>query len=167
MLILMPSDSDLKLFTFRSEKKIGHRIQSDTAKSNPMGHNMILESDGPKSDDSARRILESKNGIGLFIKYNLTEQSLVQQQYEVHTDVRVAIDALDYECNHDAQTQSSRLSAASLQLAVGRRGLGARDQEEQRTQRASFVATYHTRANSPAAVGHHAGLGCSTEKYTT
>ena len=68
----------------------------------------------------------------------------VQQQYKVHTKVRVrvlvAIDALDYEYNHDARTQSPRLTAARLQLAVGRRGLGPREQGEQRTQRASFVA---------------------------
>ena len=70
---------------------------------------------------------------------------MVQQQYEVQTEVRVAIDALDYEYNHGARTQSTRLSAARLQLAVGRRGLGTRDQEEQRTQRASVVATYRLR----------------------
>ena len=67
---------------------------------------------------------------------------VVQQLYEVHTKVRVAIDASDYEYNHDTQTQSSRLAAARLQLAVGRRGLGPIEQGEQRTQRASFVATY-------------------------
>ena len=83
--------------------------------------------------------------------------------------MRVAIDALDYEYNHDAQTQSPRLSAAILQLAVGRRGLGLRDQE-QRTQSASFVAAYHTRgrtaAAAAAAVGHRAGLRCLVEKKT-
>ena len=68
----------------------------------------------PKSDDSAHRILRSKNSIGLQPRKNVTEQSLVlqQQQYEVHTDVRVAIDALEKEYNHDARTQSPRLSAA-------------------------------------------------------
>ena len=66
----------------------------------------------------------------------------IQQQYEVHIKVRVAIDALDYEYNHDARTQSPCLSAARLQLAVVRRGLGPAEQEEQRTQGASFVATY-------------------------
>ena len=48
--------------------------------------------------------------------------------------VRVAIDALDSEYNHDARTQSPRLTAARLQLAVGRRGLGPREQGEQRTR---------------------------------
>ena len=76
----------------------------------------------------------------------LSRAGLVQQQDEVHTNVRVAIDALDYEYNHDARTQSPRLTAVRLQLAVGRRGLGLREQE--RTQRASFVATYHTRAHT-------------------
>ena len=43
---------------------------------------------------------------------------MVQQQCEVHTDVRATNDALDYDYKHDAP------------------------QEEQRTQRASLVATY-------------------------
>ena len=63
----------------------------------------------------------------------------MQQQCEVHTDVRVTIDALDYEYNHDARTQSPRPAAARRQLAVDRRGLGSGEQEEQRTQRASSV----------------------------
>ena len=63
--------------------------------------------------------------------------------------------------------QSLRLSAARLQLAVGRHGLGPRDQEEQRTQRASFVATYHTKLDTVTAVSHRAGLGCLVEKGTT
>ena len=60
------------------------------------------------------------------------------------------VDALDYKYmyNNDARTQSPRLSAVRLQLAVGRRGLKPRDREEQRTQRASFVATYHTRVHT-------------------
>ena len=82
------------------------------------------------------------------VKIYLSRAGLVpQQQYEVHTDVRVAIDALDYEYNNDARTQSARLSAARLQLAVGGRGLGPTE-GEQRTQRASFVPTYHTRVHT-------------------
>ena len=91
------------------------------------------------SDGSAHRILKSKNVIGLQSSINQTEPSQVQQQqYELHADVQLAIDALDREYNHDARTQSPHLSPARLQLAVGRRGLGPRDQEEQRTHRASF-----------------------------
>ena len=71
-----------------------------------------------------------------------------QQQYEVNTKVRVAVDALDYEYNHDARTQSPRLSATRLQLAVCRRGLGPREQEEQRAQRVSCVATHHTKVHT-------------------
>ena len=54
------------------------------------------------------------------------------------------------EYNHNERTQSPRLFAAKLQLAAGRRRLGPRDQEEQRTQRASFAATYsyHTRVHT-------------------
>ena len=44
---------------------------------------------------------------------------MVQQQNEVHAEVRVAIEALDYEYNHNARTQSPRLSAARLWLAAG------------------------------------------------
>ena len=44
--------------------------------------------------------------------------------------------------------RSRRVSADRLQLAVGRRGLGPRDQEEHRTQRVSFVTTYHTKVRS-------------------
>ena len=33
-------------------------------------------------------------------------------------------------------------------VAVGRRGLGPREQEEQRTPRVSFVSTYHTRVHT-------------------
>ena len=39
------------------------------------------------------------------------------------------------EYNNNARTQSPRLSAARLQLALGRRGLGPREQAEQCTQR--------------------------------
>ena len=39
------------------------------------------------------------------------------------------------EYNHDARTQSPHLTAARLKLAVGRRGLGPREQRKQRTQR--------------------------------
>ena len=81
------------------------------------------------------------------VKIELSRAGLVQQQYEVHTKVQVAIDTLDCEYNHNARTQSPRLTAARLQLAVGRRGLGPREQE-QRTQRASFVASYHTRVHT-------------------
>ena len=89
--------------------------------------------------------------------------------YKVHTKVRVAIDVFYCEYNHDARTQSPRLSAARLQLAVDRRGLGPRDQVEQSTQRASFVATYLPRvytaaAAAEAAVGHRAGVGCLVAK---
>ena len=52
------------------------------------------------------------------------------------------------EYNHDARTQSPRVTEARLQLAVGRRGLGPREQGDQRTQRASFVATYQARVHT-------------------
>ena len=96
------------------------------------------------------------------VKIELSRAGLVQQQYEVHTKVRVAINALDYEYNHDERTQSPRLTAARLQLAVGRRGLGPREQGEQRTQRASFVATrtydIMREFRTHRAAAHRAGL---------
>ena len=64
-----------------------------------------------------------------------------------------------------------RSRRASAQPAVGRRGLRPRDQEEQRTQRASFAATnhtgVHTAAAAAAAAGHRAGFGCLVENNTT
>ena len=87
------------------------------------------------------------------------------------TKVRVATDALDYAYNHDARTQSPRLSAARLQLAVCRLGHGPREQEEQRTLRASFVARYILRSisyeSTHRAAAHRAGLRCFVEKNTT
>ena len=74
--------------------------------------------------------------------------------------MRVAVDALDYEYNHDARTQSLRLTAARLELAVGRRGLGPREQEEQRTQRASFVAMYHARVHTEQQLSCWARMLC-------
>ena len=57
-----------------------------------------------------------------------------------------------------------------VQLAVDRRGLGPRDQEERRTQRESFVATYilyiREYIHTAAAVSHRAGFGCLVEKKT-
>ena len=85
-------------------------------------------------------------------------------RYQVHTKARVATDALDYEYNHDTRTQSPRLAAARLQLAVGRRGLGPREQGEQRTQRVSFVATS---CESTQSSSSRAGLGCFVGKNTT
>ena len=53
------------------------------------------------------------------MKQNLMDRAWeTQQQYEVHTGVvRVAIDVLNYEYNHDARRQSPRLSADRLQLS--------------------------------------------------
>ena len=54
----------------------------------------------------------------------------------------MSIDALDYEHNHDAQTQSPRLTTATLQLDVGRRGLGPREHGEQNPTTRSIVLSY-------------------------
>ena len=130
-------------------------MQSDIAKSDGINSDLRIRWPkssyfGPKSDDSVHRILISKKGIGFELNKNLIVQGLDSSSTTTryHIEVRVAIDALDYEYNHDARTQSRRLSAARLQLAFCRRGLGPRDQEEQRTQRASFVAAYHTSTRS-------------------
>ena len=73
--------------------------------------------------------------MGLQSSKNLTEQSRRGTTAVRGTKVRIAIDGLNYEYNHDARTQSPRLSAARLHVAVGQRGLGRREQKEQRTQR--------------------------------
>ena len=64
------------------------------------------------------------------------------------------------EYNHDARTQSPRLTVARLELAVGQRGLGPREQGEQHTQRASFVATYHARVHTEQQLSCWARMLC-------
>ena len=66
----------------------------------------------------------------------------------------------DYEYNHDERTQSPRLTAARLQLAVGRRGLGPREQGEQRT-RLSWLRTMRESTQSSSS---RAGIGFVVEK---
>ena len=65
-------------------------------------------------------------------------------------------------------TQSLRLSTVGLQLAVGGLGLGPIEQEEQGTQRAPFVATYHTSTHSSSrsscGLGSSLALSSSTRK---
>ena len=68
--LIMRSDSEVLIFIFRSEKRIGLLMQSDFAKSDGIKSYLRIRwpesSDfGPKSDDSTHRIIKSKNGIGL------------------------------------------------------------------------------------------------------
>ena len=86
----MRSDSELLILIFRSEKKMGLLMQSDCTKSDGIKSDLRIRwpksSDfGPKSDDSTHRTIKSKTGFGLQSSKNLTEQSLVQEQFEVHT----------------------------------------------------------------------------------
>ena len=69
-LFLMRSDSELLILIFRSEKRMGLLTQSDFAKSDGIKSDLRIRwpklSDfGPNSDDSAHRIIKSKNGVGL------------------------------------------------------------------------------------------------------
>ena len=67
----MRSDSELLIFIFRSEKKMGLLMQYDFAKSDGIKSDLrirrwLKSSDfGPKSDDSIHRIIKSKNVIVL------------------------------------------------------------------------------------------------------
>ena len=63
----MRSDYELQVFTFRSEKWIGFLMQSksDGIKSDLRIRWLKSLDFGSKSDDSAHRILKSKNSIGL------------------------------------------------------------------------------------------------------
>ena len=60
----MRSDSELQIFTFRSDEWIGLLMQSDIAQSDRIKYDLRIrwpKSDfGPKSDDSVHRILNSK-----------------------------------------------------------------------------------------------------------
>ena len=69
-LIIMRPDSELLIFIFRSEKRIGLLMQSDFAESDGIKSDLRSRwpksSDfGPKYDDSTHRTIKSKNGIGL------------------------------------------------------------------------------------------------------
>ena len=59
-------------------------------------------------------------------------------------------------------------SLTTLQLAVGRRGLGPGEQGEQRTQRASLggYVSFES-AQQQQSVSPRAGLGCLIEENTT
>ena len=67
-LILMRSDSELQIFTFRCIELIGLLMLSDIAKSDEMKSDLrvrwpkseFVAKSGPKSDDSVHRILKSR-----------------------------------------------------------------------------------------------------------
>ena len=65
---------------------------------------------GPNYDDSANRIIKSENGIGLDQQKSNWAEPGIHSSSTRHTKVRAAIDALDYEYNHDAQ-RSRRASS--------------------------------------------------------
>ena len=73
--------------------------------------------------------------------------------------------------NTNTTTMRERSRSASpqprLQLAVGRRGLGPREQGEQRTQSASFVATYHARVHTEQQLSAVLGSDALLKKKNT
>ena len=79
---------------------------------------------------------------------------------EVHTDLQVAINALDNSYNHYARTQSPRLH--TNQITSSCRWTRARtERQEQRTQHAPVLATYHTRLNTKQQQLQQAAAFCS------
>ena len=103
---------------------------------------------GPKSHGSFHRILKSNNGIGLFKKKrNRAEPGMAavpgKQMYD-HRWMRWTTG----ESNLDGRTRSPCFCAPRLSLGVGGRKRGPRDQQEQRTKRASYVATSQTRVQT-------------------
>ena len=94
----------------------------------------------PKFDDSTDRIVESSK--------NLTEQS--RPGTAAVRGTRKSTSTSSDRCV-GLRIQPRCLTAARLQLAVDRRGLGPREQGEQRTQRASFVATLSCESTHRAA----------------
>ena len=149
-------------------------MQTDFAKSDGIKSNLRIRwpksSDfGPKSGDSTHQIIKSKNGFGLQSTKNLAERSRYSsstRHTKVRVRARVAIDALDDEYNHDARTLSPRLTAARLQLAVGRRGLGPREHKEGSAPSARLSWLRIMRADTQSS-SSRAGLGCFVEKNTT
>ena len=77
---IMRSDSELLIYIFRSEKRMGMLMQTDFAKSDGIKSDLRTRwpksSDfGPKSDDPTHQIIKSKNGLGLQSSKNLVERS--------------------------------------------------------------------------------------------
>ena len=106
---------------------------------------------GPKSDDSARRILKSKNGIGLSLSSNWAEPgtrtAAVRRSHRCTSNDRCVEIRIQPRC---ANAVAASLCTHTLYIAScrwTRARTYCRDQEELRTQRASFVATYHTRVH--------------------
>ena len=100
----MQSDCELHVYIFRSENWLGFLMNSnsDGIVSDRRIRWPKSSEKRTKSDDSAHRIL-SNISIGYQPSENITEQRmLLQQQYEVHTDVRVVINALENEYNRYA-----------------------------------------------------------------
>ena len=65
-LILMRSDAELQIFIFRSENIISFLMQSDSAKSDGTKSDLRIRwRESSDVEDSAHRVLKSKNGIGL------------------------------------------------------------------------------------------------------
>ena len=102
---------------------------------------------GVKSDDSTHRTIKGP----YWSSKNLSRARQVQQQYEEYTKVRVAIDELDYEYNHDARAQSACFSADKSTASCRSTRAWTREEEES--------------THSDAA--HRAGLVRLVEKMTT
>ena len=72
------------------------------------------------------------------------------------------------EYNHDARTQSPRLTAARLQLAVGRRGLGPTVENKETSAPSARLSWLRiTREYTQSSSSSRAGLGCFVENNTT
>ena len=126
-------------------------MQSDFAKSDGINSDLIIRwpksSDfGPKSDDWTHRIIKSKNGIGLSSSKILTEQSrpgtaAVRDTHKSTSSDRCLGLRIRPRCEN-AVAAPLRSQTTAI-IAAGQRGLGLGEQEEQHTQRASFVTMYH------------------------
>ena len=112
---------------------------------------------GPKSDDSTHRIIKSKNGIGLSSK-NVTEQS---------RPGTAAVRGTHKSTN----TSSDRCVGLRIQprcanaVAAPHRSQTTGSCRSTRTQRASFVATYHARVHTEQQLSCWARMLCLKKKH--
>ena len=100
---------------------------------------------GPKYHDSTHRIIKSKNGIGLQASKNLTEHGRPGTAAVRRTHKSTSTSS-DRRFGLRIQPRCANAVAAPLRnqaTASCRRGLGPREQGQQRTQCASFVPSYH------------------------
>ena len=167
----MRSDSELLMLIFRSVKGWAWLLCCSILQ-NPTEHKLIREPDGPRrqilaQNPTTRPIrLSNKKMASVFNQEkNLTEQSrpgttAVRGTHKSTSSDRYVGPRTQPRCANAVAAPRRSQTTASCRWTRPRTYL--EKEGEQHTQRASFVATYHTRVQTRAA--SRSGRGCFVEK---